>query len=104
MNGHDHEFERTKPIQSASDPTQPPTVVTSGGTIYEILAGAGADPYDVGSTPVAYRQVSAQYGTGTNYIGCYGILQIEQNQITLTSYGLKSSAPDDVLDTLTLQH
>jgi acid phosphatase type 7 len=104
VNGHDHEFERTVPIKSASDPTQPPTVATSGGTVYAILAGAGADPYDVGATAVPYRAVSAAYGAGTMYIGCYGLLKIEQTTLTLTSYGLKTSAPDDVLDTLTLQH
>jgi predicted phosphodiesterase len=104
VNGHDHEFERTKPLMSASDPTQPPTVVATGGTVYAILAGAGADPYDVGMDPVAYRAVNAQYGPGTMYLGCYGLLKIEATQITLTSYGLKASAPDDVLDTLMLQH
>jgi hypothetical protein len=104
VNGHDHEFERTFPITSAADPTQAPTVVTTGGTIYEIVAGAGADPYDIGVGAVPYRAVNAQFGNGTMYIGCYAILKIEATQLTLTTYGLKSAAPDDVIDTLTLQH
>jgi hypothetical protein len=52
--------------------------------------------------------VEVAYGTGTNYIGAYSILQLQGSSITLTAYGLKASsstvADDDVIDTLMLTH
>ncbi len=105
INGHDHEYERSYPITNGN----PPTVQAAGqGTTYVICAGAGADPYAVGTTPVAYRCTKTGFGanspTGTPFIGAYSLLQITPTQLTLTAYGLVASGQkpqdDTVIDTV----
>jgi len=78
FNGHDHEYERTQPIVPGSPASGDPTVVsgTTHGTIYVICAGAGAAPYAVGTTAVAWRANHIPFGsvaTGVQatYVGMY---------------------------------
>jgi hypothetical protein len=107
LNGHDHEYERTAPIQAGSPPSGDP-MASKQGTTYVICAGAGADARPVGATPVAWRLVQAAYGAGTPYIGTYALLTIAPTQLTLKAYGMKASSTtvsgDDVIDTVTLLH
>ncbi|HEY3818963.1 MAG TPA: fibronectin type III domain-containing protein [Polyangiaceae bacterium] len=107
VNGHDHEYERTYPITNGN----PPTVQPAGqGTTYVICAGAGADPYAVGTTSVPYRCTKTGFGPnsppGTPFIGAYSLLQIMPTQLTLTAYGLVASGStpmdDTVIDTVCL--
>ncbi len=106
INGHDHEYERSKPLQAGSPPSGDPVV--GKGTVYVICAGAGADPYAVGTTASTFREKNAAFGNGTSYIGTYALLTLSGNQLTLNAYGLKASgtkvADDDVLDTVQLTH
>jgi len=109
INGHDHEYERTVPITAGSPPTGMPTIAPAGtGTTYVICAGAGADPYAVGTTSVPYRMTKTAFGSGTPYIGAYSLLTMSGTTLTLKAYGLKASsstvAGDDVIDTVTLSH
>jgi predicted phosphodiesterase len=119
LNGHDHEYERTNVINAGAVEAPAPkggTVDTSKGTVYVVNAGAGADPYLVGTMPVATRALNAPLcvssagtacadaGTAT-FIGCYVVLELEGSSITLTAYGITGSASSDtVIDTLTLTH
>jgi hypothetical protein len=93
INGHDHEYERTSPITSGTTPSGPPTypAPTGKGTTYVICAGAGADPYSVGTTPVSYRATKTAFGGTSGYIGLYTTLQIAPTQLTLTAYGMVAS-------------
>lgn len=105
INGHDHEYERSTPL--TMDPsTGNPVVQPAGmGTTYVICAGAGADPYSVGTAAVPYRVTNTPFGTSANsYIGTYALLNIQATQLTLTAYGLLAMAPDTVIDTVTLTH
>jgi hypothetical protein len=108
INGHDHEYERTNPITSGSPASGAPTYpAPSGkGTVYVISAGAGAEPYAVGTSAVAYRATKTAFGSGTPYIGLYGTLQITPTQLTLTAYGMVASGStmqdDTVIDTVML--
>lgn len=106
FNGHDHEYERSKPLHAGSPASGDPVV--GAGTQYVICAGAGANPYAVGTTASPFRAANKSFGNGTAYIGLYGLLTLEGNTLTLTSYGLKASgtkvADDDVIDTLTITH
>jgi len=102
INGHDHEYERSKPLMAGNPPAGQPVVGT--GTTYVICAGAGADPYSVGTAASTYRQLSVPFGTSTPYIGAYGILTLSANTLRLDAYGLKASGTDDVIDTLQLLH
>jgi hypothetical protein len=110
FNGHDHEFERSKPLHAGSDPSGDPVVVTppASGTVYVICAGAGAEPYEIGTVPVPFREKNTLFGTGTPYVGVYSIVALQGNTLTLTAYGMKAAggsvAGDDVIDTLVLTH
>lgn len=107
MNGHDHEYERSKELNAGSPASGPPVVV-DGGTTYVINAGAGADPYPVASFAGTYRQGNAT-GLGNEsdagVAGCYVLLSLEPTKMTLTAYGMESSggsvAGDTVIDTMT---
>ena len=105
VNGHDHNYQRSKPLKAGTPPKSAPVVGT--GTTYVVSAGAGADAYGIG-TPAAFTAKSVGYGSGTSYIGAYSILKLSGNTITLTAYGLKASsttvAGDDVIDTFTASH
>jgi acid phosphatase type 7 len=107
LNGHNHEYERSFPLNAnASNPKSNDVVIQSDptkGTTYVVNAGAGADAYSANSFPAAYRKLSWAYGSTTGYIGCYGILQLDGRTLTMTEYGVKGAASsDDVIDTLTL--
>jgi hypothetical protein len=104
INGHDHEFERSKPLTPGSDPAGDPVVGASpsDGTIYVVNAGAGADPYAVGSYQSNYREKAQQFGSGFPYIGCYGLISLEGNTLTFKSYGLAASGTDTEIDSLVL--
>ncbi len=102
INGHDHEYERSKPLKAGTPPSGDPVVGT--GTTYVICAGAGADPYAVGTAASAFREKNVPFGTSTSYIGTYTILTLDAKTLTLDAYGLKASGTDDVIDTVTLTH
>lgn len=108
FNGHDHEYERTMPLNAGSPPSAAPVIATSGGTVYVIAAGAGADPYAIGSTPVAYRATNFQFGNGTPYTGVYAMATMAGNMFTLNVYALATTgtklADDKQIDTVVLMH
>ena len=109
MNGHDHEYERSKSL-TAGDPPQGAPVVQSSlsqGTTYVINAGAGADPYEVGTVASSFRQGNpTPLGSfsAKGYIGCYVLLTLDGQTMTLNAYGMKAGgggvAGDDVIDTV----
>ena len=74
VNGHDHDYERSKPLMAGNPPSGAPVVGT--GTTYVVSAGAGADAYATG-TPQPFTQTSVAYGSGTSYIGSYSILTLQ---------------------------
>jgi hypothetical protein len=103
FNGHDHEYERSKPLKAGNPPTGAP--VTGSGTTYVICAGAGADPYSIGTSPATYSQLAVCFScSGNSFIGTYSTLSMSANTLTLTAYGLEASGTDPVIDTLTLTH
>ena len=105
VNGHDHDYERSKPLHAGSPSSGDPVVGT--GTTYVVSAGAGADAYATGQ-PQPFTQTSVAYGSGTPYIGAYSILSLMGNTLKLTAYGLRTSsstvAGDTVIDSFTLTH
>jgi acid phosphatase type 7 len=111
FNGHDHEYERSKPVKAGANPSGEPIVgaTPADGTVYVICAGAGADPYQAGQYNSDYRDGNATgFGGTTAYVGVYGILTISSSSLALKSYGLKSAggsvAGDDVIDTFEIDH
>lgn len=103
--GHDHDFERSKPLKGPADN---PVVQMDPkmGTTYVVSAGAGADPYPIGTAPAAYREKNVAFGGSTPYVGVYTLMKTNGNTLQITSYGLKASATnvmgDDVIDDFSL--
>jgi hypothetical protein len=111
INGHDHEYERSKPLHAGNPATGAPVVGT--GTVYVINAGAGANPYGVNSNPQAYSAKQQGFcgggsltGCSYMYVGLYSTIAATATTLTMTAYGAKPSSTtymnDDVIDTLTL--
>lgn len=101
VNGHDHAFERTKPLRAGGNPRGAPTVTEPGrGTVYVVNAGAGAPAYGVADAP--FMEKSATFGKGTPYSGLYGVMTLEPTRLTLTSWGLAAAGTDTLLDTFEL--
>jgi hypothetical protein len=104
LNGHDHNYERSKP---ATGPADAPAAQTdfAKGTVYVVCAGAGASAYSKGEGDVAYREINAGFGEGTPYVGVYGLLSISSTTLKWTAYGLTMSganvADDGVIDQVT---
>jgi hypothetical protein len=97
--GHDHNYERTKPL---TGPAKTPTV--GSGTTYVVCAGAGAGGYSPGTDPAPYRAKNVGFGGATPYVGVYGLLTLEAKTLTFKVFGLKPAGGDDEVDTLTITH
>lgn len=96
--GHDHNYERTKPI---SGPAMTPTVhdAFADGTVYVVCAGAGADAYSAGMSD--FTAVSRDYKTG-GALGFYGFLNADKSSLKLTTHELRADGSDPVADEVTI--
>ncbi len=84
FNGHDHDYERTKPMRGST-----PGVNPSDGTIYTVVGSAGAELYDNGSS--FWTATSAK-------TFCFAIVRVRQGMLQYDAYKNDGSA----LDTLTI--
>jgi predicted phosphodiesterase len=103
LNGHDHEYEATHPLNNGA--------VAAQGTIYIVNGGAGSDPYSVAQATSALRASQTTFGPAGNtpgLIGVYGVATADMHTLTLKSYGLKAGgkvvADDMLIDTVTVTH
>jgi hypothetical protein len=97
LNGHDHNYERSKPVRGTyealsvqSEPSQ--------GTTYIVCAGAGATGYAPGTAPVDYRATSTGFDSGP-YAGVYGLLELEGRSLRWRAWGLNKNSPQQSGDT-----
>jgi hypothetical protein len=101
LGGHDHNYERTKPL---TGPAMTPTVhaAPADGTVYVVCAGSGADNYTPGTS--AFTELSHGYDSGTpgGAIGVYGILTVSPTQLVLEAHELRVDKTDPIFDTLTI--
>lgn len=96
--GHDHNYERTRPITGpASNPSIQPS--PAEGTVYLVCAGAGADPYSSGTS--TFTEISRDYKTG-GAIGFYGVVTATQSELRLEAHELRPDGSDPVFDTMTI--
>jgi len=101
VNGHDHAYERSKPLHAGAAARGAPSVVAAGqGTVYVVNAGAGASAYSVGNAD--FVEKAATFGGSTGFDGLYGVLTLDGRNLTLTTYGLSASGTDPVIDTVAL--
>ena len=98
LGGHDHNYERTKPI---TGPAATPTLHASpkDGTVYVVCAGSGSDGYTPGNTAVT--ELSHGYDS-VSVLGVYGILTATQATLKLEAHDLRPDASDPIFDTFTI--
>jgi hypothetical protein len=99
IDGHDHNYERSKPL--TGNPGMAPTVKNSfaDGTTYVICAGAGADAYGNGTSD--FTATSKSYATGGAF-GFYSLLTASKTSLTYQAHELRSDASDPVIDEFTI--
>ncbi|APR74773.1 Purple acid phosphatase [Minicystis rosea] len=101
--GHDHNYERSKPLTGPlSDPELLPVVKDSfaEGTVYVICAGAGAPGYTSGTS--VWTEVSRDYTQGPA-IGFYGLITADATSFKFDAYELHADGSDPIFDTFTIQ-
>lgn len=97
LTGHDHNYERSKPV---TGPADTPIVTTADkGTTYVVCAGAGADAYSAGTS--TFTDVSRDYKSG-GAIGFYTILTASKSALIIDSRELRADATDPTFDTITI--
>lgn len=98
ISGHDHDYERSKPL---TGPTDQPTVHSafSDGTVYLVCAGSGADSYSAGTS--TFTEVSHDFKSG-GAIGLYGILTADATKLEIEARELRADGTDPVFDTVTI--
>jgi hypothetical protein len=100
--GHDHNYERTKPVSGPlMADTLEPVVQDSPakGTVYMVCAGAGADAYGNGTK--SWTETSRTFDSKTVF-GFYSFLTANKTTLTLESRELTADATDSVIDTMTI--
>jgi hypothetical protein len=98
INGHSHNYERSKPL---TGPADNPTVQTSfaDGTVYVVCAGVGAPAYSAGTSP--FLEVTRDYKT-SGAIGLYGILTATKTSLKLSAHELRTDGSDPMFDEVTI--
>ena len=86
LNGHDHNYERSKPIRGFQDGTLEGEVVTEGGTLYVVTGGAGAPLYGIDSD--CYHTEVAEE---TNH---YAVADVDGNTLTVEVFRLDGTLLD----------
>lgn len=96
--GHDHDYERTKPL---TGPTDSPTLHTENkdGTVYVVCAGSGADAYS--SATSTFSALSRDFTNGTA-LGLYSVLTVTPASLKIEAHELLADASDPIFDTVTL--
>ncbi|MRG95276.1 purple acid phosphatase family protein [Polyangium spumosum] len=100
--GHDHNYERTKPLTGPlAEGTLDPVVQMPGakGTVYMVCAGAGADAYGNGTR--VWTDKSFTYD-GKSVFGFYSFLKASKTSLTIESHELRPDETDPVIDEYTL--
>ncbi|MFT3766077.1 MAG: fibronectin type III domain-containing protein [Minicystis sp.] len=100
--GHDHNYERSKPLTGPlSSPDLMPVVKSTpaDGTVYVICAGVGAPAYTSGTS--AWTEVSHDFTSG-GAIGVYGLITADATSLKFDAHELRADASDPVFDTFTI--
>lgn len=96
--GHDHDYERSKPLTGPIDnPTSHPS--SKDGTVYLVCAGSGADAYS--SNTSTFTAKSHDFSNG-GAIGLYGILKVTKSSLQIDAHELHVDGSDPIFDTVTM--
>ncbi len=99
FNGHDHDYERTLPLDIGADVNSPTNTTAANGTVFVTCAGSGADPY--ASMMSGFTAFSTNFSSGSA-IGLYSILTVSPTTFTIDMHQLLADATDPILDTYTI--
>jgi hypothetical protein len=96
--GHDHDYERTKPLNGPADK---PAVAAdfSKGTEYIVCGGAGADPYTAGTSDFTAASRDTKSGGA---IGLYTLIHASKTQLRIDAHELRADGSDPMFDTVTI--
>ncbi len=93
--GHDHDFERTQPLDPGTDPNNPTVTTPDQGTVYVVCGGSGAPAYGAGTS--SWTAVSKDTTNGGG-IGFYTIVTADAHNLTLDSHELEADASDPLVE------
>ena len=97
ISGHDHDYERTKPLTGPAD--NPMTFTDpSKGTVYLTCAGSGADGYGAGTS--SFTAMSQDYKSGG--LGLYGVITATQSSLQIDAHTLTAAGDNPQFDTFTI--
>ncbi len=92
--GHDHDFERTKPLTVGADPNSPTATTPDQGTVYVVCGGSGADAYPSGTS--SFTAVSKDTTAGG--LGFYLLVSADAHTLTLESHVLSADGSDPLIE------
>jgi hypothetical protein len=100
--GHDHNYERSKPVTGPLSGADLLPVVKSkpaDGTVYVVCAGVGAPAYGSGTS--VWTETSHDFTSGGG-IGVYGVLTADGTSLSFDAFELRADASDPKIDTFTI--
>ncbi|MFO0586892.1 MAG: metallophosphoesterase family protein [Polyangiaceae bacterium] len=97
--GHDHNYERSLPLQGPADAYKVLAQDAKGATTYLLCAGAGADAYAPGTSDFTAK--SAGYDAD-GAIGAYAFLTFDKTTLTIEAHELRTDGTDPQIDSVTL--
>lgn len=96
--GHDHNYERSKPVTGPADAPKVQTTFDKG-TVYVVCAGAGADAYGSGTSD--FTEISKSYGSN-GALGFYAFVKADKTSLSLEAHEVRADETDPVVDSLTI--
>jgi hypothetical protein len=103
--GHDHDYERSYPLNAPADPSTDPPIVyqdpsmASQGTVYMVCAGSGADAYH--SSTNIWTATSHDFTDGSA-LGFYSVITATATSMSVTATAFTASGMDMPIDTYTV--
>jgi hypothetical protein len=98
--GHDHDYERTKPLTIGADVNNPTPTTDGMGPVFVVCAGSGADGYAAKTS--GFTAVSKDFVAGGAVLGLYGVLTADAHNLKLEAHELHADATDPIFDTYTI--
>ncbi len=97
--GHDHDYERSYPLDIGADVANPTQTTDAMGTTFVVCAGSGADPYSAGTSN--WTAKSHDFTTGSA-IGFYSVLTVDAHNFKIEAHELHADASDPIFDTYSI--
>jgi acid phosphatase type 7 len=99
FSGHDHDYERSFPLDIGADLANPTQTTDAQGTTFVVCAGSGADAYPSGTS--TWTAQSQDFTSG-GALGFYSILTVDATSLKLEAHEIEADASDPIFDTYTI--